>query len=206
MMSKKLTNQSTIKNEYKMLQQREKSLENEISRIKKNCNNLEAKLKLSQNDLRNKTFKHEKECESIIKVFISFLKKNKIQLDLTILPEKEELTMHKQHNPFTKNKSKNYNQESIQHDSGSKKSNSDTSASKRGLQGSYSHANLTSNDGAYSVSTNKLETTNVSSFDRFKTNRISNLNLKLKTLIEEGKIQIPNSNLRAISRKVPKII
>ena len=77
---------------------------------------------------------------------------------------------------------------------------------KRGIQGSYSHANLASNDGNYSVSTNKLETTNVSSFDRFKNNRISNLNTKLKSLIEEGKIQIPNSNLRAISRKIPKIV
>ena len=60
-----------------MLQQREKSLENEIARLKKKYNTFEAKLKISQNDLRNKTFKHDKECESIIKVFVNFLKKIK---------------------------------------------------------------------------------------------------------------------------------
>ena len=160
---------------------------------------------MSQNDLRNKSYKHDKECENIIRVFVNFLKKNKIKLDLTHKPENDRSISPI--NAFAKNKfasdfnghlSKKSNEKQIN----SEKKNHDF---VKGFSGSQSYTNLNTGDGGYQGTSVNLTTNQLSSFDKFKNNRISNLNVKLKSLIEIGKIQIPNSNIRAISRKIPKL-
>ena len=192
-----------MNSEYKKLREREHSLEQEINRLKKNCNNLEGKLKMSQNDLKNKSYKHDKECENIIRVFVNFLKKNKIKLDLSHKPDTD-LPVSPLH-AFSKNKfSSDINGDF-------KKKKEQTNSEKKhhelvkGISGSQSYSNLNTND-AYQGTSMQLASNQLSSFDKFKNNRISNLNVKLKSLIEVGKIQIPNSNLRAISRKIPKLV
>ena len=157
-----------------------------------------------QNDLKKKSYQHDKECENIIRVFVNFLNKNKIKLDLNHNSEngKEILPV----NAFSKNKFSS-DKKDFYKDSNTKQINSEKKNHEliKGISGSQSYTNLNSHDGAYPGSLTNLASNNLSSFDKFKNNRISNLNVKLKSLIEVGKIQIPNSNMRAISRKIPKL-
>lgn len=194
-----------MNSEYKQLREREQSLEQEISRIKKSCSNLEGKLRMSQNDLRNKSYKHDKECENIIRVFVNFLKKNKIKMDLTLKAEDEKVVSP--FSAFSKNKfasdlNGNFYKQSNEKNTHSEKKNHEI---VKAISGSQSYSNLNTNDGLGQGMSTHLASNQLSSFDKFKNNRISNLNAKLKSLIEMDKIQIPNSNMRAISRKIPKI-
>ena len=202
---------SNLTNEMKELRQRERSLEQEINRIKKNCNNLEGKLKISENDLKNKSFKHDKECENIIKVFVNFLKKKRVKLDLTISKDNDRSLspskkLFAKNNKFSSdNKAINdrgFDINAVKNINSEKKDLNYTH--DRGIQGSQSYTNLGTNEGTFNGNSNNMTTNQMSSFDRFKNNRISNLNTKLKKMIETGKIQVPNSNMRAISRKIPK--
>lgn len=193
-----------MNNEYKQLREREQSLEQEINRVKKSCSNLEGKLRMSQNDLRNKSYKHDKECENIIRVFVNFLKKNKIKMDLTHKTEEDHVSPF---SAFSKNKfasdlNGDFYKKSNEKNTHSEKKNHEVI---RPISGSQSYSNLNTNDGLYQGLSTNLTSNQMSSFDKFKNNRISNLNAKLKSLIEVDKIQIPNSNMRAISRKIPKM-
>ena len=193
-----------MNNEYKQLRAREQSLEQEINQMKKNCSGLEGKLKMYQNDLRKKSYQHNKECENIIRVFVNFLNKKKIKLDLNHnYDNKRDISPI---NAFSKNKFSSDNKDFY------KNSNSKNVISEKkkhelikGISGSQSYTNLNSNEGGFQGSLTNLASNQLSSFDKFKNNRISYLNVKLKSLIEIGKIQIPNSNMRAISRKIPKL-
>jgi hypothetical protein len=159
---------------------------------------------MSQNDLRNKSYKHDKECENIIRVFVNFLKKDKIKLDLK--HKLDEDSVSSPYNAFSKNKFSSDLNKDFYKRNNEKNTNSEKKRHElvKGISGSQSYTNLNTNDGYQGGSMN-LASNQLSSFDKFKNNRISNLNAKLKSLIEIGKIQIPNSNMRAISRKIPKI-
>jgi hypothetical protein len=160
---------------------------------------------MSQNDLKNKSYKHDKECENIIRVFVNFLKKNKIKMDLSHKPDTE--MPISPISAFSKNKFSSDVNSDFKKRTKEEQTNSEKKGHQlvKGISGSQSYSNLNTNEPYQGTSVN-LASNQLSSFDKFKNNRISNLNVKLKSLIEVGKIQIPNSNLRAISRKIPKQI
>ena len=204
---------SALQSEAKLLRKKQRALEQELIQLNKSCNSLENKLRMSQNDLRNKSFKQDKECENIVKVFVNFLKKNKVKLDLEIASE-DDASLPVEKSPFAK---KNFSSDKINRINGKnhknkypaninseKKKSSPVNMPVKGIGSSQSYSNLNIGNQTYYESSKKLVPNQMASFSKFKNNRISNLNKKLKSLIDDGNIRVPNSNLSAISRQIPK--